>query len=122
MNKVPNIYLTNYKSIIMKKVFLIFLTLIPLILSAQIEGDFYKGVADNGYYYYFQGKNTTSKTISITIWAINDPLDQVKQWKIILKPKQYFTIGPQQGWLWQNKERLEIQFSDGSMKRWKYLK
>ena len=107
----------------MKRLLLIFaIFTLPMILMAQIEGGFYKGVYDKGYFYYFQGKNTTSNTITVTIWAINDQLDQVKQWKIFVKPNQYFNIGPQQGWTWQNNERLEIQFSDGSIKRWKYYR
>lgn len=100
----------------MKSIIIATLFCISSIFSshAQISG----GFAHNKGKVYFSGTNNTNYTLIITVYAINEQLNNQHQWQFNLLPNHYFTIDNNNGWNWQQGEKLYIQFQNGQSIYW----
>ena len=105
----------------MKKLLFISIAILALNihLYSQVKGGFYIGKNNIGNkYIYFRGQNYSQYTIQINLCASNDRLNQRLYWQYVLLPLQTFTIGPEDGWIWQIGEKLWIQYQNGQYGSW----
>lgn len=85
---------------------------------AQISGGFY--MIDG--YVYFKGQNASGYGLgNITIQCVNSYLGQQLEFTMDFLPNgNSFTIGPSNGWEWQQGEQLFITFANGQSVYWTY--
>lgn len=84
----------------------------------QITGCFY---TQNGNVVFKGTNNSGYKLESLTIICVNKTLAIEKTFTVdYLLNGAYFTVGVDDGWLWQHGEQLGVTFSDGSSIFWRY--
>jgi hypothetical protein len=96
--------------------------LIVLYSSAQIQGQFFIGNDQYGNKcVYFLGTNSSDYDQYIEVTCINYTTNEtLPQYFKPLRAGNQFTIGPREGWRWQQSEILLIKYSNGKKIFWKY--
>lgn len=86
-----------------------------------IEGGFYYFYDDYGNpFVSFAGTNTSSNTVQITFYAINEYTQEQRSDSIILSEGECFYFGLPHGWRWLRGEKMIIKYSNGDRVYWEY--
>lgn len=94
--------------------FLILLVFLGIIVPAysQINGGYYWWNSMGQSFLYFQGKNVSGRTLKyFKVTCVNERLHQRMSFNFTnVANKKIFTIGPGNGWVWQNGEKIYIDY------------
>jgi hypothetical protein len=80
---------------------------------AQISGGYYWWNSMGQSFLYFQGKNVSGHPLNIKVTCVNEGLKQHSTFTFSnLANGKVFTIGPANGWVWQNGEKLYVSYGN----------
>lgn len=98
--------------------FLCFYAVCQFTMLAQLLGGFYN---QNGHI-YFVGQNVSGNSLrNLTVQCVNSTLNQQQSYTVrFLANGETFSVGPGDGWFWQQGEQLWVTYGNGQSVYWTF--
>jgi hypothetical protein len=100
---------------------IIFVVSYSIFSQNPIQGQFLVGSDSYGNsVVYFRGNNISQYILPITVICVNETLRQQRSFSYNVAPGYSFSIGPNEGWKWQPREKLYVYYQNGQSFYWTY--